>query len=83
MPKIVRPDPARDMANGIECWRRYAGLTQDEAGSLIGVTRKTYSQRIAQGNMTVREFWRLAAALKIPRDDAAQMLLAGLGGQSK
>lgn len=69
----------KDIATALERFRRYCGYTADEFSAVMRFSGTTWRRRLAKPEeLTIGELWRAINALKIPYDDAAALLTAGI-----
>lgn len=83
MPKIqyINQNDAflRDAAKLLYEWQKHRGYSDSQIGNIIGCSGRTWARRRADPrDLTIREYWRVVKALKIPYDEAVSAISSGI-----
>lgn len=77
-------DAVKELANTLKAWQRHRDRSPDEMGKAMRFSGTTWFNRMRNPqNITVAEAWRAINYLKIPADEAIQILTAGLEATRK
>lgn len=78
--KIFKMDYAvKSLAIVLRSWARHRDMNPTEIGRAMGFSANTWFLRMRNpANLTVVEMWKAINALKIPPDEAAALMTAGI-----
>lgn len=72
------------LATELDAWRRHRDRSPAQMGIAMRFAARTWARRIADPeSLTVAEMWRAINYLKIPPDEAVQLMTAGIESLKK
>lgn len=71
----------KDIVTAIDRWRRYWGVQEQDLASAMKMSVTTWHRRKSKPEeLTIEEIWKAFSAVRIPTEEAAALLAAGITG---